>query len=267
MIKKSKNILKIIIILFTFSLITLSKEKPLIVGMELAYPPFEMTDSSGNPIGVSVDLAKELGLYLNREIKIENIAWSGLLPSLLTKKVDIILSSMTITEERKKAVAFSIPYAESYLSLLVNIDSPVNIPADLNNPKRTIVVKTGSTGHLVAKKYFPQAKLRILEKETLAVLEVSQGKADAFIYDPLTVIKNNTLNLKTTKIILDNFQIDKHGVWGIAYGKNDIELGNSINKFLEEFKEKKGFEPLIEKYLKNEKKIFDEKKIPFFFGN
>ncbi|MGL6065062.1 MAG: transporter substrate-binding domain-containing protein [Fusobacteriaceae bacterium] len=267
MIEKSKKFMKTIIILFALSIATFSKEKPLIVGMELAYPPFEMTDTLGNPTGVSVDLAKELGLYLNRDVKIENIAWSGLLPSLLTKKVDIILSSMTITEERKKAVAFSDPYAESYLSLLVNIDSPVNIPADLNDSKRIIVVKTGSTGHLIAKKYFPKAKLRLLEKETLAVLEVSQGKADAFIYDPLTIIKNNTLNPKTTKVILENFQIDERGVWGIAYRKNEIELGNSINKFLKEFKERKGFEPLIEKYLKDEKKIFDEKKIPFFFGN
>ncbi len=265
--KKFISFTKIIISLLITSVVTFSSSKPLIIGMELAYPPFEMTDSLGNPTGVSVDLAKELGIYLNRDIKIENIAWSGLLPSLLTKKVDIILSSMTITEERKKAVAFSVPYAESFLSLLVNIDSPVNSPMDLNDFKRTIVVKTGSTGHLVAKKYFPKAKLRVLEKETLAVLEVSQGKADAFIYDPLTVIKNNNLNPETTRVILDNFQINESGDWGIAYRKNDIELGKSINSFLKEFKEKKGFEPLIEKYLKDEKKIFDEKQIPFFLGN
>src|SRR5450631_3182568 len=73
----------------------------LIVGMELAYPPFEMTDEKGAPKGVSVDLANELGKALGKKIVIQNSAFDGLIPSLKTGKIDLILSSMTITEERK----------------------------------------------------------------------------------------------------------------------------------------------------------------------
>ena len=53
----------------------------LVVGMELAYPPFETKDAQGEPSGVSVDLAKALGEYLQRPVRIENINWDGLIPS------------------------------------------------------------------------------------------------------------------------------------------------------------------------------------------
>ena len=54
------------------------------VGMELSYPPFEMTDTAGRPEGISVELAKSLGKYLGRTILIENIAFDGLIPALRT---------------------------------------------------------------------------------------------------------------------------------------------------------------------------------------
>src|SRR5665648_335413 len=77
-----------------------------IVGMELAYPPFEMTDEQGKPSGISVEMAYALGDYLGKDIKIENMAWSGLIPALTSGKIDMILSSMTITEEREKTIDF-----------------------------------------------------------------------------------------------------------------------------------------------------------------
>jgi len=71
------------------------KNKTLVVGMELAYPPFETTDAANKPTGISVDFAKALGAELGREVVIENMAWAGLIPALETKKVDLIISSMT----------------------------------------------------------------------------------------------------------------------------------------------------------------------------
>ena len=102
-----------------------TEEKELVVGMELAYPPFETKDTDGNPSGISVDLAKDLGEYLGRSVKIENINWDGLIPSLQTGKVDVVISSMTITDERGKVVDFSDSYAHSYLALLTNKDSGI----------------------------------------------------------------------------------------------------------------------------------------------
>ena len=252
----------IIIILLISSNLAFSKDA-LVVGMELAYPPFETTDEKGRPEGFSVDLAKELGEYLGREVKIENMSYRGLIPALKTKKIDIILSSMTITDKRKKSINFSTPYLKSYLTLLVGKDSPVKKPADLNSESRVIAVKSGTTGHVVAEQYFPKAKILVFEKETACVLEVIQGKADVFMYDPLTVFKNWKKNPETTRPIFDQFQEDVE-YWGIGYRKGDDKLGEEINAFIEKFRASGGFDRLAEKHLSEQKKTFAELGLPFF---
>ena len=106
--------------------------EPLVVAMELAYPPFETKDDAGNPIGVSVDLAKAFGESIGREVVIENIAWDGLIPALQTGKVDMIISSMTITADREEVVDFSDPYANAMLALLTNKDSGITKAEEIN---------------------------------------------------------------------------------------------------------------------------------------
>ena len=76
----------------------------------MSFPPFEMLDSSGQPAGVSVDMARAMGQSLNRPIRFENIPFDGLIPSLKTGKIDVIISSLTMTEDRKKSIDFSDPY-------------------------------------------------------------------------------------------------------------------------------------------------------------
>src|SRR5581483_4289385 len=119
----------------------------LIVGMELAYPPFEMTDEHGQPTGVSVDLAKALGKYLHRDVEIQNVAFDGLIPSLQTRKIDLIISSMTVTAERARSIAFSGPYLKTGLCLLVGKSSPIQSIADADQAGRVLAVKRGTTGH------------------------------------------------------------------------------------------------------------------------
>jgi len=235
------------------------------VGMELAYPPFEMTDTDGNPEGISVDLAYALGKYLKRPVQISNISFDGLIPSLKTGKIDIIISSMTITEERRQSVEFSDPYSKAYLSLLISRDSPVKVPGDLDRKGRRIAVKKGTTGHLYAKDHFPNADIMVFDKESACVLEVVQNKADAFIYDQMTIFTNWRKNPDTTRAILEPFQED-YEYWGIAMRKDDTELRGQINLFLKEFKEDGGFDRLGEKFLTEQKRTFDELGIPFFFS-
>lgn len=142
-----------------------------------------------------IDLAKDLGSYLKRPVKIENIAWDGLIPSLETGKVDAVISSMTITEDRKKTVDFSDPYAHSYLALLVNKNSSVSSSADLNKKGIVVDVKKGTTGNVYADKNLTNATVNALTSENACVTEVVQGKADAFIYDHLTALDDITLPL------------------------------------------------------------------------
>ena len=156
-------------------------KKVLKVGMELAYPPFEMSDKNGTPSGVSVDFAKALGASLGKEVIIENIAWDGLIPSLKTGKIDLIISSMTITDERKKTIDFSVPYAQSSLAILANKNSGIKSIKDLNVSGKTVAVKKSSTGHIYAKDHLKNATVLVFDKEAACVIEVVQGKADGFI--------------------------------------------------------------------------------------
>src|SRR5262249_37508983 len=118
--------------------------------------------------------------------EVENIPFAGLIPSLQTHKIDLIISSMTATPERAKAIAFSDPYLTTGLCLLVGKNSPIQTIADIDTPERTVVVKKGTTGHIYATEHLKRAKLLVLDEENGCVLEVVQGKADAFIYDQIS---------------------------------------------------------------------------------
>ena len=239
------------------------EEKVLKVGMELAYPPFEMSDKNGIAAGVSVDFAKALGKYLGREVIIENIAWDGLIPSLKTGKIDLIISSMTITEERKKSIDFSIPYAQSSLAILANKDSNINSINDLNQAEKKIAVKKGSTGHIYAKDNLKNAKILVFDKEAACVLEVVQGKADGFLYDQLTIYRNYIQHKDTTVALLQSFQKDSEH-WGVALRQND-PIKKQVNEFIKKAKEDGTFDSFAQKHLTQAKKTFDELGVPFFF--
>ena len=261
---------KTIIVLLSILLITsfftgCAKDdtEPLVVGMELAYPPFETKDDDGNPSGISVDMAYALGEYLDREVVIENTNWDGLIPSLQTGKVDVVISSMTITEERGEVVDFSDPYAHAYLALLVNKDSGITSVEELNQSGNVIAVKKGTTGNIYANNVLTNATVNALTSESACVTEVTQGKADAFIYDQLTIYRQNQANPNTTIAVLIPGQ-EAEG-WGMAVNKGNDELLAQINAFIAEYKTDGGFETLTEKYLSEEKQTFDELGFPWFF--
>ena len=240
------------------------EKKPLIVGMELAYPPFETKDAEGNPSGVSVDFCIEFAAFLGgREVRFENIAWSGLIPSLQTGKVDMIMSTMAIRPDRAELVDFSDPYANSLLAVLTNKGSGIGTVEDLNQPGKVIAVKNGTSGFFYAQDNLTQAELTILEDESACVMEVSQGKADGFIYDQLTIYRNWQNHLDTTSAIFIPFQ--DAAKWGIAVQKGNTELLEQVNAFIKQFSGEGGFDRLTEKYLSEEKAAFDELGFQWFF--
>lgn len=233
---------------------------PLRVGMELSYPPFEMVDAQGRPAGVSVELAKALAKHLDRPLVIENIAFDGLIPALKTGKIDCVISSMTATPERAKSIAFSEPYAKTGLALLVGGSSTVGGPADLDAKGRSIAVKKGTTGHQYAMKQLKQARVLVLDKEAAAVMEVVQGKADAFIYDPLSVLKHHQRHPTTTRALLRPFHEES---WAVGLRLGDAPLREQVNGFLREFRASGGFERLGDDFLAEQKAAFREQGIPF----
>jgi polar amino acid transport system substrate-binding protein len=236
-------------------------KETLTVGMELAYPPFEMTDTKGQPRGVSVDLARALGTALGMKVKIQNISYDGLIPSLKTGKIDLIISSMTATPERARSIDFSDPYLQTGLCLLVGKASPIKGIADLDKAGMTVAVKKGTTGHNYASKKMKHARVLVLDKEAAAVLEVVQGKADAFIYDQMSTYSNWQRNQQTTRALLEPFQQES---WAVGIRKGNDPLKARVNAFLKEYRLQGGFERLGDLWLKEQKEQFKKLGYPFF---
>lgn len=239
-------------------------DKPtLTVAMELAYPPFETKDDAGNPTGIAVDFMQDFADEYGYDLVVENTAWDGLIPSLQTGKADCVISSMTITDERAEVVDFTDPYAMAQLAILARAPASIEKAEDLNQPGRKVAVKTGSTGDVYATKNFDQAEIVRLADESACVTEVVQGKADGFLYDQLTIYRNNLANPDTTTAVFIPFQDPE--AWGIAVKKGDTELLEQLNQFIAQSKEDGEFDRLTEKYLAEEKQAFDEHNFKWFF--
>ena len=258
----TRRLLLALLPIFIFAACEKSGPKPLHVGMDMSYPPFEMRDTQGQPAGVSVDLARALGAHLGRPVVFENMPFSGLVVALKTGRIDVIISSMTATEEGGRSVEFSEPYVRTGLCLLTGAKSDVRDIADLDADGKKIAVVRGTTGQLWAKANLKKATVLDLEKETACVLEVTQGKADAFIYDQMSTLRNWQANPDTTRALLKPFREES---WAIAMKKGDTEMKAKVNVFLAKFRADGGFERLGDKWLKEQRATFAKLGVPFVF--
>ena len=195
---------------------------------------------------MSVDLAHALGEALGRPVRLENLPFTGLIPSLKTRKIDCIISSMTDTPERRESIAFSDPYLTTGLALLVAKDSPMGGVEWLDQAGKTVAVRQGTTGEVWARANFNNANVLTLEKESSAVQEVIQGNADAFLYDQMSVWQNAGMHPAKTRALLAPLQVES---WAIALRKGDDVLLGQINAFLKHFRAQGGFDRLGDKHL------------------
>ena len=237
--------------------------KTLTVAMELAYPPFETRDEAGDAYGISPAFMQEFADAYGYDLVIENTAFDGLIPALQTDKADAVMSSITITDEREAEVDFTDPYAVAQLAILANAQSGICRIDDLNQPDKTVAVKTGSTGDVYATKNLTNAQIVRLADESACVTEVVRGRADGFLYDQLTIYRNNQANPDTTEAVFIPFQDPEY--WGIAVADGNDELRAQFNEFIAQCKQDGTFEELTQEFLADEKAAFDELGFRWFF--
>ncbi|MGF7184698.1 ABC-type amino acid transport substrate-binding protein [Desulfitispora alkaliphila] len=121
--------------------------------MDAAYAPFEyVNEDTGKIEGFDPDIIKAIAAEMGFEVVLVNTAWDGIIPSLTGGTVDIVISAMTITEERKQAVTFSDPYFESTQYIAVPEDSEINSLEGLRG--KVVGVQNGTTGDLAVSNYF-----------------------------------------------------------------------------------------------------------------
>ena len=167
---------------------------------------------------------------------------------------------MTATDERRQSIDFSAPYAFTGLALFVRRDSPIQSIDDLAKAGHTIAAKAGTTGEIWAIKHLPDAKRVVFEDPGACVLEVVQGRADAFIYDQLSISKYAAQNPTTSRGLLQPFVEE---AWAIGIAKGHAALLAQVNQFLDEFRSQGGLGKLGDQYLRDEKKFLEAAGIPF----
>ncbi|AXH15905.1 amino acid ABC transporter substrate-binding protein [Malaciobacter mytili] len=209
------------------------------VGLDPGYMPFEMKDKKGRIIGYDVDMASKMAKEMGVKLTIIPTSFDGIIGGLLSEKFDIIISGMTITQQRNLKVNFADPYVVIGQTILVDKDVAKNIKSykDLDNEKYIISTRTGVTGEIVARKFFKKAKIITFETEADCVSEVLNGKAHAFIYDqPYNVLfmsdkgKDRLVHLDTPLT---------YEPLGFAIRKGDPDFLNWLNNFMRQIKEDK----------------------------
>lgn len=225
------------------------------IGADLTFPPFEMQDDSGNPSGVGVELALALAEHLGKRAEIVPVSFDSLIGQLEEGEIDLIISSMTITEERSKRISFSDPYANTGLATLVPIDSSLTRPEDLKKPGLRIVVRSGTTAATFCPKAYPKAIITKKTEDFECVLALTEGHVDAYVFDQLAVWQHHQNNSRTTRVILD---LLNHESWGIGIRQEDDELRAQTNAFLKKFRGSGDLKRLGEKFLDAENKMLHE---------
>jgi len=206
------------------------------VGLEPGYMPFEMKDKKGRIIGYDVDMAKNMAKAMGVKLKLIPTAWDGIVAGLLTNKYDIIMSGMTVTQQRNLKVNFADPYVVVGQTVLLRkgLAQTIKNAKDLNDPKYTVVTKLGVSGEITTRKVFKKAKIITFETESDAMSEVLNGKADAMVYDqPYNVVfmagkgKGNLIHLDTPLT---------YEPLGWAIRKGDPDFMNWLNNYLRQIK-------------------------------
>ena len=229
-----KTLLALALSVSAAALSTQAFAETLKVGTHPTFAPFEFSDQEGNVIGFDLDVIKAIAKANGDEIQIESMPFDGLIPSLLTGNIDVIISGMTITDARKKRVLFTDGYYDSNLSYLIKKDkADVYTSAEALKGK-TVCVQIGTTGHAFADTITP-GNVKALNNESDAILELSNGGCEAVINDrPVNLYYLKKSNLDTLVDVVDPKFKENVDSFGIAVRKGNNELLEKLNKGLKE---------------------------------
>lgn len=147
------------------------------------FVPWAMKDKKGDFIGYEIDVAARLAKDMGVKAEFVPTKWSGIIPALLTGKFDVIIGGMGIRPDRNIKVNFTIPYEHSGMSLVAGKKKAAGFSslADFNKPSVSIAARLGTTAASAAKKYLPQAKLRLFDDESQAIQELLNGRVHAVV--------------------------------------------------------------------------------------
>lgn len=160
------------------------KGTPLKVGSNVGNVPWEFRDADGNLVGFEVDLVNLVGERLERPVEFIDMPFTELFPAVLSGRIDLAISSITITAERMETLDFAQPYYDSDQSLLALSESSVKSLADMKG--KIVGVDSGSTGDAWAQEHttaYEFASIKRVEGLTNAMLALKAGECDGYVSD------------------------------------------------------------------------------------
>ena len=215
------------------------------VGIEGAYPPFNNKNASGEVVGFDPDIAMALCAKMKAECEIVTSDWDGIIPALNAKKYDFIVSSLSITDERKQAVDFTNPYYANKQQFIApkNVDFKTDI-ASLKSKKLGTQRSTQAATWLEDN---VGGDISLYDTQENAYLDLTSGRVDALLADKYA----NYDWLKSPAGQAYEFKgdpINETDEVGIALRKGDTELLNKLNAALKEIKEDGTYKKINDKY-------------------
>jgi polar amino acid transport system substrate-binding protein len=205
--------------------------KVLVVGTDAAYAPFESQDEKGEIVGFDIEVVKAIAAKAGLEVKFVNTPWEGIFNALAQGDRDLLVSAITITDERRQTMDFSAPYFDAHQLIAVKGDSQIARFEDLKPLK--VGVQTGTTGDEVVTNLLGKDSTAIkrFESTPLALKELEAGGVDAVVADNGVVVhyvaNNQGAQFKTV-----NDTAFTPEQYGIAVKKGNAELLEKINKGL-----------------------------------
>ncbi|NUU35941.1 transporter substrate-binding domain-containing protein [Pseudomonas sp. C2B4] len=216
------------------------------------YPPYTEKQANGEWKGFEVDLIHKLCSEMKAECEIKEVAWDGIIPSLLAKKIDVIFSSMSVTEEREKQIAFSKAYYDSVVAIVGPKGTTVSkYPDDLKG--KTIGVQNSTVSASYLKTYYEKiADVKYYDTQDSANADLIAGRIDLMMADGTAMVAF----AKTPDAVNSNLQylgaVPYDPIFGKGVGaglrKDDTELKAKLDKAIQELLASKDYDDLSQSY-------------------
>lgn len=196
------------------------------------FVPWAMKNKQGEFIGFEIDVARRLAKDMGVQIDFVPTKWSGIIPALLTGKFDLIIGGMGITPERNLKVNFTDPYEFSGMSIVASSKAAGRTTLEgFNQQQITVVARIGTTAAEAAKKYLPNAEIRLFDDEGQALQEVLNGRAQAMVASQPFPEFQSLKYPQRLYLPLGGATFTKEPI-GIALGKGDPDFLNFLNNWI-----------------------------------
>lgn len=216
------------------------------VGSDITYPPFEVMEA-GKPAGFDVDMAQEIAKALGVKLEYINTAWDGIFAALKAEKFDMLLSGITITEERMKSfdLVFSEPYFLSGQGVAVRVgDRRIKAGADLRG--KVVGVQINTTGQAAAEKAGGIKEIKKYEQLPEAYADLKAKRLDAVVADYPVVVANAKADGKFVPV--RGLQLGEPEKLGIPVRKADADLLTVVNKVIADLKKSGKYDQMRKKW-------------------